>query len=477
MTADLGKFVDNMRAIRDLRKYNRIAFFQPYPKQEEFFDKGALFTERLLMAANQVGKTEAGAYETACHLTGDYPDWWLGRRFDHPTEGWVAGETGEVVRDAQQAKLCGKPGVDELFGTGYIPKDRFVGTPSLSRGVPDAYNQIQVRHKSGGVSIATFKSYEQGRKKFQAASLHWLWLDEEPPMDVFSEAITRTNATGGVMYMTFTPWQGMTDVVMSFLDGTSPNRCTINMTIDDAGHMTPEKKAEIIAKYKPYEKEARTKGIPMLGSGRIFPYTDESITEATIPLHKIPPEWFKGWGVDFGIDHPFAASLCAIDRDTDCFHVLHTIRVSDQQALQHSVAIKNVAVRAPVFWPHDGHKRESDAKAIAEKYKNFGLHMWPEHATHKSGGYGVEAGLLEMDGRMTTGRFKVGAHLTDFFDEFHLYHRKDGVIVKLRDDIISSVRAAVMMQRHFKQVPLGGVDKKRSRNKLARGLDFDVFRV
>ena len=52
-----------------------------------------------LIAGNQNGKTHIGAFEVACHMTGLYPEWWQGRRFDKPTRGWIAGETSLVVRE------------------------------------------------------------------------------------------------------------------------------------------------------------------------------------------------------------------------------------------------------------------------------------------------------------------------------------------------------------------------------------------
>ena len=147
------------------------------------------------------------------------------------------------MRDVQQTKLCGEPGVDALFGTGMIPKDLFVDKPSLARGITDAYDTIQVRHVSGGVSVARFKSYEQGREKFQGETLDWLWFDEEPPMDIYSEGLTRTAATHGIVFMTFTPLQGPTGVVMRFLDEPSPYRGVVTMTIDDAEHISPDEKS------------------------------------------------------------------------------------------------------------------------------------------------------------------------------------------------------------------------------------------
>src|SRR5712691_11536865 len=105
------------------KKFARWHFFAPYLKQAEFLALGRVKRERLLMAANRVGKTEVGAYEAMLHATGLYPDWWRGRFFNGPTKGWVCGETSLAVRDVVQTKLCGEAGVEAAWGTGMIPKD------------------------------------------------------------------------------------------------------------------------------------------------------------------------------------------------------------------------------------------------------------------------------------------------------------------------------------------------------------------
>jgi len=199
----LDQALEGLEAAATLKAENKSAFFKPYPKQALFVQLGASKRERLLMAANQSGKTEIGAYETACHLTGLYPLWWRGKRFKKPTKGWIAGESSTVVRDVQQKKLCGEPGVVASFGTGMIPKDCLLDW-SLARGITDAYDTIQVKHVSGGISIARFKSYEQGREKFQAETIDFGWPDEEPSEEIYSEFLTRLSE-GGIMYMTFTP--------------------------------------------------------------------------------------------------------------------------------------------------------------------------------------------------------------------------------------------------------------------------------
>ena len=94
-----------MRATRELQRRarsTRLLRYRPYPKQREFHAAGAVHRERLLMAANQVGKTMAGAAEAAFHLTGRYPEWWAGRRWHRPVHAWAGSETAEVTRDGVQ---------------------------------------------------------------------------------------------------------------------------------------------------------------------------------------------------------------------------------------------------------------------------------------------------------------------------------------------------------------------------------------
>lgn len=431
------------------RKYRVIDFFEPYAKQQEFFALGATKRERLFMAGNQLGKTEAGAYEAALHLTGMYPDGWKGRRWAKPTRGWLAGETSLVARDVLQKKLCGEPGVESAFGTGMIPKECFADRPSLARGITDAYDTIQVRHVSGGISVARFKSYEQGRAKFQAETLDWFWGDEEPPMDIYSELLTRITATRGCGFITFTPLKGMSEVVSRFLNEPSEDRGIVTMTIEDALHIPAEERDRIIAGYPVHERDARARGVPMLGSGRIFPVAEDAVSEIAFTP---PPHWPKLWSIDFGggsdTGHPFAATLYAWDRDGDVMHIVHAVRTKDGRPIDHAKAMKSWGTDIPVAWPRDGKNREiGSGLPLSKYYKDEGLMMLPDHATWPDGGVSTEAGIQEMYDRMTTGRFKVGKHLTEWWDEFRTYHRKDGLIVKLRDDLMSASRIGVMARR------------------------------
>lgn len=474
----LREQLEVLEAAAAKKKFRKLDYYAPYSKQELFHTTSLTKRERLLMAGNQQGKTYCGAAEAAYHLTGEYPFWWKGRRFDHPVKAWICGESSTLVRDGPQMLLCGTPGVDEDFGTGLIPREAFNGKPSLARGVTDAYDTIQVIHKTNGVadgvSTATFKSYEQGRQKFQAATLDFLWLDEEPEEDIYSECIARITATNGILFMTFTPLKGRSNVVIRYMDEPSPDREVINMQIEDAQHIREEDRQKIIDGYKPHEREARVRGIPLLGSGAVFTVMESAVTEPAIM--NIPAWWCKLWGIDFGIGHPFAAALILWDKDNDIIHVHHAFKMADALPINHASAMKPVGIEVPVAWPQDGAARENTSgKALQLSYRAEGLKMLPEHACWPDGGNSTEAGVLEMQQREKNGKLKYAAHLSDLFDERRYYHRKDGQLVKLKDDILSAIRVAVMMKRFAKPVQLGGKRAERQQGQLAKGLDFDLF--
>lgn len=193
-----------------------------YPKHLQFFAAGRDYQERCMMAANRIGKTwGVGGYETALHLTGLYPDWWQGFRFSGPIEVWAAGDTSETTRDIVQAALMGPLGA---LGTGLIPAHVIIGEPTKRMGVAGAMDTGRVRHAQGFDNLIGFKSYDQGRKKFQGTAKHVIWLDEEPPSDVYDECLMRLMTTNGLMLCTFTPLEGLTDIALRYLPDLAPGK-------------------------------------------------------------------------------------------------------------------------------------------------------------------------------------------------------------------------------------------------------------
>lgn len=214
---DLQALLQRVNAAKqEQAKLTKLEDYRPYPKQSLFHELGNRYRERLFSAGNQLGKTYSGAAELAYHLTGRYPPGWPGRVWTRPTS-WLAGsESGELTRDGMQRLLVGPPSIEEAWGTGLIPREFFAQKPKRRAGIKDAIDAVVVNHVQGGQSVVRFKSFDQGRSKWQADTVDGVWLDEEPPYDVYEEAVTRTNATNGMVYITFTPLKGMSQVVMKF---------------------------------------------------------------------------------------------------------------------------------------------------------------------------------------------------------------------------------------------------------------------
>lgn len=436
-----------------LKAENRLDEYAPYPKQMEFHAQGKANREILLIAANQSGKTYSAAAEVAMHLTGRYPDWWNGRTFDRPVAWLAAGITAQLVRDSVQKLLIGIPAWP--LGHGMIPLSEIVGTPTAARSVTGAVDTVSVRHASGGESMLYFRSYDQGREKVQAMTLDGVWLDEECDMDYYMEALTRTNVSQGPVLMTFTPLKGPTEVVNRFLR--EKQGAYTQMTIYDALHYSPEQRDAIIASYPEYERGARVRGEPALGSGRIFPIAEERITTPAFP---IPDHWARLCGLDFGWNHPTAAVWIAHDRDTDTVYVYDCYKAKETLIPAHASAIRARGDWIPVSWPHDGYQvRDAmHGEQLAQQFRNEGVKMRVEHAKFAESPIvgeralsriSTEAGIQDMMTRMETGRFKVFDHLLDWLTEFRTYHRKDGLIVKLEDDLMSATRICAAMDLRF----------------------------
>lgn len=392
------------------------------------------------------------------HLTGRYPEWWQGKRFEKPVR-WIAGsESAELTRKGIQRVLLGPPEAKELWGTGMIPKDSIIST-TPRQGVADAVASISVRHKNG-ISSLQLASYDQGRTKWQAETLDGAWFDEEPPLDVYTEGITRTNVSMGPILLTLTPLFGMSAVVMRFLIEHVPGTHATTMTINDVDHYSDEQRAAIIASYPEFERDARTKGIPQLGSGRVFPLNEESLQ---VEPFRIPTHWPQICGIDFGWDHPSAGVRLAWDRDTDHYYVTAAHRARHQTPGVFALSVKGWGEWLPWSWPHDGLQHDKGSgQELAKQYKTQGLNILEQRATFEDGSFGVEAGVQHMLEYMQAGKFHVFSTLSDWFQEFNLYHRKDGLIVKLNDDLISATRYAIMMRRQAVISPLDPIWGKKS---------------
>ena len=408
---NLDSIEKTVTELKEFERTNKILRYEPYKFQSNFHhakgdgkfvcvpsdeQKVSLAIHRALQAANKTGKTLCGGAETAFHLTGLYPDWWQGHKWFRPTTGICASTTNETTRDRCQDQLFGDPTDEALVGTGMVPKDA-IGKRSRKAGVPNAWETVLIKHVTGGLSKVFFKCYEQGPKKFMGYGIDWAWCDEEPPSDIWSQILRGLFASNGMAYITYTPEDGVTEVVIKFMNELSPGQALIGATWDDAPHMTPETIAQKLASLPPMEREMRSKGVPAMGSGLIFPIPDEDIW---IEPFKIPNHFSQVIGCDFGWDHPFAAILMAHDRELDKVYITDCFRESKMTIPVASDRLKAMGGhQIPVVWPHDGmvHDKQS-GKPLATLYREKGIAMHPDFFSNPpgpgqkegQGGQGVE---------------------------------------------------------------------------------------
>jgi len=415
-----------------------------YVKHLAYFEAGARFRQRLMLAANRVGKTEGvGGYETTLHLTGLYPDWWQGRRFAAPIKAWAAGDTSQTVRDILQFKLLGAPGQE---GTGLIPKDRLGIIKPKAHGVADAVESVMVKHASGGMSRLVFKSYDQRRQSFQGTEQDHIWLDEEPPLDIYAECLMRTMTTNGLLMLTFTPLMGLSEVVLTFLkDGRIPGegapateqdgKFVVMATWDDAPHLSEAQKVAMLAEMPPHQRDARTKGVPQLGAGAIYPVPEESFL---VDDFAIPDHWARAYGLDVGWNCT-AGVWGARDRDSGVTYLYSEHKQGQAEPALHAEGIKARGAWIPgVIDPAANGRSQGDGTRIMDTYKACGLQLTPAQNA-------VESGIYNVWTLLSTGRLKVFRSLHNWLQEFRIYRRDErGRVVKEHDHLMDSTRYLIV---------------------------------
>jgi phage terminase large subunit-like protein len=448
--ADIAKAI---AVVKEHKRTHRLDHFKPYPWQQKFYKAGGENKQRLLMAANRVGKTFSMAVEVAYHLTGAYPDWWKGIRFNKPVSVWCLGVSGEQLRDVVVKELFGAYLGDGKFdGNGLVRQDQvYQVTPAM--GTPRLPRDVAVRYATGNTSLVSFKSYTQGQHVLMGSSQDFIWIDEEPTdPTIYPQCLTRTatgnGGEGGYVTMTFTPENGVTELVSQFLDNRAKGQHLANATWQDAKHLNKETKEQLLAAIPEYQRDMRSKGIPVLGEGMVFALSEEVIK---CDPFEIPAHYKKLAAIDFGITHPTTVVWTAYNPDNDCIYVYDIYKKEGEIPAVHASAIKSRGKTIPMIYPHDGDSTEKGSgKTLAEMYTEAGVLMVGRF-TNADGTNYVEPGLMEMLERFRTGRLQVFNTLSPWFEEFRRYHRKKGKIHKEFDDLMDATRYAAISVTRFGQ--------------------------
>lgn len=422
-----------------------------YPKHIEFFKAGSTHKLRLFIAGNRVGKTFAAAFELACHLTGEYPEWWEGKRFTSPNHWWVCGVDHRLVRGELQMALLGAIG---SFGTGMIPTEH-LDFDSLkdAKKADTAIGLFRVMHKTGVFSSVEFKSYESGRGAFQSAKVN-VWLDEEPPLSIFTECLLRTMDTGSgdrpILMMTFTPLLGLSETVLNFLEsdtmaegeilskeGKRTGKYVVRCGWADVPHLSEEDKAVMLASIPPWARDARMRGIPQMGSGAIFPIPWSEVSCKRFP---IPEDWKRTAGMDVG--NRTAALWFAQDPNTGKWFGYHEYYREGELPAVHVQSISGPGSWVPLAIDHAAHGRSQiDGQNLFQMYADLGLTL---HNANKA----VETGLYLCWELLATGQVKFFDDLEKTREEYLIYRKDEkGKVVKSKDEMMDCFRYAMMTGR------------------------------
>jgi len=431
------------------------------PKHKLFFEAGAHFAERIFIASNRTGKSIAGAYEMSCHLTGLYPTWWAGKRFDKPIKAWACGSDAKATRDTVQKELLGPIGA---WGTGMIPAGLF-GKCWMLAGVPQGVDLIEINHVSGGKSVLGFKNYEQDIKAFYGTAMDVIWLDEECPENIYNECLIRTMTTDGHVFVTFTPLKGLTPLVVKFyskaeLLGGAPGlagvqtedaggedgyearlmnrknvaKAIINAGWDDAPWLSEDARRRMLDDTLPHLRDARSKGIPAMGSGNIYPIAIDSIL---CDPFQIPDYYERLYALDVGWNRT-ACLWAARNPDTDVIYIYDEYYASRQEPDIHASNIKGKGTWIPgVIDPAARGRSQIDGKQLFSMYQQLLDNLLPAKNE-------VESGIQTTYNRLGTGKLLVFRNLQNFQKEYILYRRDlNGRIIKDNDHLMDCLRYIV----------------------------------
>ena len=450
-------------------------FYKPHPKHLEFHTLGLKAKERLFLAANRIGKTMACSLEVCMHLTGTYPDWWTGHRYAKPINAWVAGVSGKEVYEI----------LERRYFEGMAGEQPWIHESLVAyRNRSD--HRYQIQHSSGGYSDLRFKTYEQKREAWQGAKLDLCHLDEEPPLEIYTEASLRLMSTSpdhyGMMLVSATclymsPFvQAFTEEVIEVegerkqiqrTEGSIQNQRVFVMAgWDDAPHLPFEEKERFKASIPPHEVEARSKGVPSIGSGMVYPVSEHLIT---CDPFELPDSFYFVGGLDFGWKDPTALLLAAIDRDKDMIYLFHEYAMSEKTPEQHLFHLHNTLAKDYLTWlpivhdPAGGASSQRDGKPLVQLYREAGLKN-----LHKANN-AREAGVQKVLQRMQNGKLKIFKTCTKLLTERRMYARdEDGMIKDGNDHLLDAMRYLVMTGPSLATLRPHVVDRVQARYNMPR---------
>jgi phage terminase large subunit-like protein len=449
-------------AVCDHMRYNQLEYFRPFEHQRRFFETTT--DRRGILAANRIGKTVSTCYETAMHLTGRYPEWWQGRRYDRPITVMVAGEGWSQVALVLQQELLGTPDVklQAQIGTGAIPRDAIVMDTMRNDGAN--CTGCEILHRSGGRSYLLFANYTQETRQLQGMKLDLAVFDEQPPDDFFSEIVTRTATTQGMVLCSFTPLKGLNGLVSKFWNREA-GYDFIRVAWTDVPEYDPwgepfllqSTRDQLERDYLPHEREARIQGRPIMGKGAVFQLrTWPTYQPGTVNFREMP-NIQRVIALDLGlVNDRTVITLAYWEPYEQTFYLHKQIVVQGIEEAVPSQYINHLlrpeVFGTPIVLPSDAStpgRYTMSANSVRQLFEQYELNVLPEpimnppdsegrRSNHKSFGINAMRQSLEF------GTFLINENCVEFLNEAQNYHVDERGRFSDPDDCIDSARYAFL---------------------------------
>ena len=449
-------------AVADDMRYNALKYFRPFEHQKKFF---VTTTDRRgILAANRIGKTVSTCSETAYHLTGLYPDWWAGHRFDRPITVMVAGEGWSQVALVLQQELLGTPDIKlkDQIGTGAIPR-HCIQTDTM-RGDGANCIGVEIVHSSGGKSYLLFANYTQEVRQLQGFKLNLAVFDEQPPDDFFSEIVTRTATTQGMVMCSFTPLKGLNGLVSKFWNR-EQGYDYIRVAWDDVPEYDPwgepfllqSTRDQLARDYLPHEREARMQGKPIQGKGAVFQIRDWPTYRSGSIDFRTQPNIHRIIALDLGlVNDRTVISLVYWDPYEKTAWLHRQIMV---QGVEEAVPTQYVShllrpevFGTPIVLPADASspgRYTMSASSIRELFESYELNVHSKAIMNPPDSEGrvtnhKSYGINQMRQMLEVGSLMINENCVDFLREAQNYYVDNQGRFSDPDDCIDSARYAIL---------------------------------
>ncbi|WP_369136405.1 terminase large subunit domain-containing protein [Klebsiella variicola] len=479
------------------KRFCKLAYWKPYPFQRDWIRASKTYSQRYLSAANRIGKTHSACYELAAHITGLYPPDWEGAVIDDGDHDyWCIGVSQESVNNVLMKELLGVSDCRNLtnLGSGAIPKECIDVWSMVKDG--QRCLKVGITHSSGKRNTLHFFASTQDETVFMGSSVKYILMDEQfkTEAEIYAQALTRTATTKGFISVTCTPEQGITPLWDKFSKDDSGFLYFQSATWDDAPHLTEEDKARLLAGYPEYQRDMRSKGIPVLGSGAVYPFSETEI-KGTVTAEQIksnPYAYKVLWGCDFGYSSntdadPSTLVLAAYSLEEDRIYIVeewNSKQDAKRNRLAHmpdhmaSIIKSSLFPDAPLLVPHDGKRQiEGTNTTRISEFKRLGVNVLPT--------------VFEIPFQLTTGAIEKPKHsrslhwtiqhlcklfsedklklnvekLPVLMSEFRIYQYKDnGDPVDRKNHLLDAMRIAAISVKYkgeYAQFTTGGQKKNR----------------